>query len=319
MELRASVVIPTYQRRDSVLRALEALSRQAVSPDDFEVIVVVDGSTDGTLQSIGEYRGVRQLKVISQENQGRAAACNAGIREARASLVVFLDDDMEPEKHWIEAHVEAHRSAVPMAVVGAAPIDAEQARSPSARFVTRKFNAHMRLLAQPGREFQLRDFYSGNCSVPLDALTSIGGFDEQFTRYGNEDLDLSIRLRRAGVTIVFSERAAARQHYLKDMRSLALDNRAKGFTAVQLWRKHPETFSELKLSRYGEGSRLSRALRATLLALSNRWQNTPDVAIWIVSAVGRMRFPGADRLMRDVLDYFYWMGVRDAQIEMRRE
>src|SRR6187455_3008025 len=75
----ASVIVPTWQRRASVARLLEALTRQTLEPGAFEVIVVVDGSTDGTVELLAAGWRPLQLLVHRQDNSGRAAACNAGL------------------------------------------------------------------------------------------------------------------------------------------------------------------------------------------------------------------------------------------------
>jgi GT2 family glycosyltransferase len=280
----------------------------------------VDGSTDGTDEMVKNFAGIARLTAVTRENRGRAAACNSGIAGAAAPIVVFLDDDMEPEPQWLERHLQAHAESDAAgerhAVVGAAPVRADAAMNAAARYVAEKFNAHMRLLAQSGRDFQLRDFYSGNCSISRAVLREVGGFDESFSRYGNEDLDLSLRIQRVGVRIVFRSDAAARQHYLKDMRALALDNRAKGHTAIQLWRKHPETYADLKLSQPAAGSRRSRLVRELLLRASDSWRGVPDMMVRFADLSGTLHLPGRFATISMVLDYFYWLGVREARREL---
>ena len=93
---RVSVVIPTYRRRDALLRLLTALERQSLPASDFEVIVVVDGSDDGSREAAEALSTPYALRVCWQENRGRSAARNVGLEAARGELVVMLDDDMEP-------------------------------------------------------------------------------------------------------------------------------------------------------------------------------------------------------------------------------
>src|SRR5947209_5053098 len=97
---RASIIVPTYGRRDMVCQVLQSLSVQAVSPDAFEVVVVCDGDIDGSARAC---RAIRDrvrfvLRVIEQANQGRAAARNAGVEVARGELLIFLDDDILVDK-----------------------------------------------------------------------------------------------------------------------------------------------------------------------------------------------------------------------------
>jgi len=105
---RVSVVIPTYQRCASLKRALEALTAQTMRPTDFEVVVSVDGSTDGTRDMLAEFEAPYRVVTHWQPNRGRAAACNAGIHQARGALIVLLDDDMQPAPEFLQAHASAH-------------------------------------------------------------------------------------------------------------------------------------------------------------------------------------------------------------------
>ncbi len=105
--MRFSIVIPTYQRRDIVVRMVAALDRQLHS--DFEVVVVADGSTDGTAAALRKLRVRFPLTVLEQSNQGAAAARNAGASASRGELLVFLDDDMEADPKMLTEHDRSHR------------------------------------------------------------------------------------------------------------------------------------------------------------------------------------------------------------------
>src|SRR3954447_9858508 len=105
---RFSVVIPTYQRRDLVVANVAAFERQAF--EDFEVVVVVDGSTDGTAAALRGLRPAFPLTGPCQANEGRAAAVNAGARRARGEVLLFLDDDMEPDPLLLAEHERSLRA-----------------------------------------------------------------------------------------------------------------------------------------------------------------------------------------------------------------
>ena len=308
-----SVVIPTHQRRASVDRALRALSRQALASHDYEVIIAIDGSTDGTRELVESLETPYALRVLWKQRGGRASACNAGIRAARGRIVVLLDDDMEATPTLLVAHAAAHNAAEPLGVVGAVPIDVDPMSSSVARYIASRFNGHLRNLAAPGHQFGLRDFYSGNFSARRETLNQVGGFDENFTAYGNEDLDLSVRLRSAGVRLVFSAEAAARQHYEKQFPALARDEMEKGRTAVQLAAKHPAWRGELKLAQRDRGPVLSRAARDALLAITAARPSVTERIIQKVTKLGERNAPGLRHVYPVVLDYLYWLGVRSAE------
>ncbi|HKH91738.1 MAG TPA: glycosyltransferase family 2 protein, partial [Gemmatimonadaceae bacterium] len=309
---RVSVVIPTYRRRDALLRLLSGLARQRLPATDFEVIVVVDGSLDGSREAAEALSTPYELRVLWQENLGRSAARNAGLDAARGELVVMLDDDMEPAPDLLVEHLRAHDADDPVAVMGAVPVVLSETTSAPAAYVGSKFNRHMERLARTGAPVTLRDFYGGNLSVRRDVLARVRGFDEGFTRYGNEDLELSLRLAAAGVRIVFAAAAVAFQSYDKDFSGLAADTVSKGRTAVLLARKHPQARQDLKLGSAERDPLVRRTFVGALLAAT---RITPALSGWIVrgmTALGERRRELALRLYAPVLDYLYWCGVREA-------
>jgi len=314
---RVSVVVPTYQRRDAVRRLIDAMTRQTLSAEQFEVIVSIDGSDDGTREMVQSLRTSFRLAALWQPNRGRAAACNAGIRVAEGDLLILLDDDMEPAPQFLTAHLAAHAATERLGVVGAAPVSVQPSSPPIVDYIGWKFNQHLETLAQPGHQFGLRDFYSGNFSIDRRTLVEAGGLDESFTEYGNEDLELSHRLAKAGVRLVFSSEALARQHYTKDFPALARDNLAKGRTAVLLASKHAETLADLKLGRPDDLSPRWRLMRGLLLAATSVWRGTMDWAISFMRWLEHRRPARMRSYYYYALDYFYWVGARDAMRENR--
>lgn len=305
---RVSVVIPTYRRRESVRRALTALAAQTLPPSEFEVVLAVDGSRDGTEAMAAALALPYELRVVSQENRGRAAACNLGVDNARGDLLVLLDDDMEPDPDLLLAHVRAHAASVdrPIGVLGAVPM----ARCGS--YVERKFTRHLAALAAVEEVTGVRDVYTGNFSVPRAVFEAAGRFDESFAEYGNEDVDLGVRLRRDGVRLVYRADASARQHHAKTLAERAADGTSKGRTAVLLARKHPDIWPELELARYRRRSVLWRVPRAALVAASLVAPVTVTVLVRLVTVVQRVAggstiAPTAERLL---MDCCFWVGVR---------
>jgi GT2 family glycosyltransferase len=315
-----SVVIPTFRRRALVEQALDALRSQTLPADRFEVVVSIDGSEDGTREMVSGLRPPYRLVPLWQPNRGRAAACNAGARAAQGDLLVLLDDDMEASPGLLDAHRRAH--AAPggrgLAVLGAAPMRVDGSSPPAQRYVAAKFNGHMERLGDPRHRFVLRDVYTGNFSVPRRAFLEVGGFDEAFRIYGNEDLELSIRLQRAGLELAFAPDAFAHQHYTKTFVDLARDTVAKGRTAVLLAGMHPDALPQLHLGARRAGSLKWRLLRSGLLGLSAAWPGAPDAVIRMVERAERRSPSRLDAIYRFALDYLYWLGVRAALRENAR-
>lgn len=104
----ASIIIPTYNRHDSLLAALATLSSQECDLGQFEVIVVDDGSSDATAQ-ISHTDFPFKLRYMRQENQGSAVARNTGAAMARGELLIFIDDDMRLEPNYVDALIALHK------------------------------------------------------------------------------------------------------------------------------------------------------------------------------------------------------------------
>jgi GT2 family glycosyltransferase len=308
-----SLVIPTYQRRDSVKRLLNALEAQTFQPDSFEVLVAIDGSTDGTEELVARTKTPYCLRSFYQSNCGRAAACNIGIRNAKGDLIVLLDDDMEPAPEFLAAHWRAHLENEKLGVVGAAPVRIRAGSSSVSDYIAEKFRNHLEKLSQPGYQLNLRDFYSGNFSIRSELFMEAGLFDEEFRLYGNEDLELSLRLRKAGISLIFCKDALAYQYYEKDFSALARDNIQKGKTAVLFVKKHPEVLSDLKIGTYNEASPRWAFLRALLLRLSKVWSRTPQIVIRFITLLEGIRPARLHFYYQLALDYFFWLGVKNEQ------
>ncbi len=105
-----SVVIPTYNRKDILQRTLEGLAAQSAWADIDEILVIDDGSTDGTNRLVADYTRCSRVPVRSfrQSNLGQAAARNVGIREAQSSILLFLDDDIVPSPALVTEHLAWH-------------------------------------------------------------------------------------------------------------------------------------------------------------------------------------------------------------------
>jgi GT2 family glycosyltransferase len=309
----ASVIVPTHQRREALRRALSALADQTAPAKSYEVIVAVDGSTDGSEEMLASFNAPYVLRVSAGPQRGRAAACNSAIELARGEVLIVLDDDMQPARAFIERHLANHPPGSRLCVMGAVPIELDGSSPHAARHVREKFNAHLAELAKPGHEFVPRDFYSGNASLRAETMQSVGGFDESFTLYGNEDIDLSLRLQREGVELRYDPQALARQEYDKGLAALARDTTEKGRTAVLLARTHPEVFPMLRLAAPWDGSRPWLAARSALLWATRHAAAVRRLALGKSVLLERLGLWRQPLFYRAVLDYAFWAGV-DAEL-----
>ena len=319
---RVSVVIPTYRRRDALRPTLEALARQELPASAYEVVVAIDGSEDGTRELVESFDAPYTLRSLWQPNGGRSSACNAGVREARAELIVVLDDDIEATPGLLAAHLRAHDGATNRAVMGAVRLVCDETATPYVRHFAAHWDRKMAQLATPGHAFRMIDFCTNNFSMHREWFARTGGFDESFRVYGHEDRELFLRLRAAGVEVAFSAEAFARHHYERPFSELARDSVGRGRTAVLLARLHPalagadpsELGDLVPMQKMVDGRLAPNFVRDSLLVLSERVPRLPHgvaaLTEWWERRVPRL--PPPLPFYRWAVQYYYWLGVRAA-------
>jgi glycosyltransferase involved in cell wall biosynthesis len=248
-----SVVIPTFERLDVLPEVLRALAAQRDAPP-FEVVVVDDGSRDGTGAMLAGWSGGPALRVVSQDNLGPARARNAGVAAARGELVAFLGDDTVPEPGWLAAHAAAHAARPerrPLAVLGYTAWHPSMRLTPFLRYI----NEHglqfgYALIADPER-VPFNFFYTSNISLPRDLLLA-EPFDVRFPHAAWEDIELSYRLHhRRGLTMVYEPRARVAHLHPTDFARFTRRQQKAGEAAVVFFRLHPELGPFLGLSAQG--------------------------------------------------------------------
>ncbi len=237
-----SVIIPTYNRKDSLRRTLDGLARQTYPVDCFEAVVVSDGSTDGTETALADYAQTSPfcLRPFTQANAGPARARNRGIDEARGDVVVFLDDDVEPAPDFLARHASHHQDDGQTVVIAPMlPDPALRWREPvwigwEHAMLEKQYTA-WRTGEWAG--CGPNHFYSGNASVRREHLRAVGGFDEQFPR--QEDVELAVRLERErAVRFVFDPEARGTHRPLRRWQS---------------WLAVPDAYGELDVVRARRG------------------------------------------------------------------
>jgi glycosyltransferase involved in cell wall biosynthesis len=316
-ELEISVVVPTYRRAGSVERLLASLTRQ-IEPPPFEVIVSIDGSEDGTRESVERFAGQLPVHALWQSHRGRAAACNAGARKARGRILVLLDDDMEPAPEFLREHARAHVGDARQALVGPAPIHSDASSRPIVRYRAASFAWKLERLRQSGSEPGIGEKYTGNFSVPRELFLEVGGFDEGFVCYGNEDKELLVRLRRTGVRFGFAARALATQHYEKEYADLARDTTSEGQSSVLFAERHPALLDDLHLIEFDR----FRPRRRVLLAVGCWLARVSPGFLAVVAAFIRRAERRESSRLRAYYDFafdlHYWLGVQRALRELPR-
>ncbi len=266
--LRASVVITTYNRKDILILTLDALAAQDC--DDFEVVLVNDGSTDGTPETVELWRrahpGAFHLESLRQENAGQGMARNAALRLARNEIVIFIGDDIVPEPDFVRQHLKRHAS-VPDTRAFVGHTDWYRGRMKVTSSLVHVNNEgyqfgyrHMR----EGGDVPYTCFYTSNISIPRRLLEE-DRFDPAFTNYGWEDIELGYRLSLRGLRIVYASSARAKHLHPATLAGFCRRQRDVGRRIHRLFAMHPAMAADEAMPRLeNRGRPTLRSILATL-------------------------------------------------------
>jgi GT2 family glycosyltransferase len=231
-----SIVVPTYNRLATLRDVVPSLLAQDVEPERFEVLVCDSNSNDGTAEFLARTAAAHpNLRHLPGAYTGRAMARNAGIGAASGDVVLFNDADIIASPDLARRHLERHAARDRIAVVGLEV----QVRNYD-EYALKRDHPEVRgsLHAASRKRLSWLYFLTGNASVRRADLLRVGCFDESFTGYGHEDLELGYRLERAGVEIVYEPRAV--NYHMQDVSPE--DQREKmrmaGHSTVRFYRKH---------------------------------------------------------------------------------
>jgi glycosyltransferase involved in cell wall biosynthesis len=286
--IKLSIIIATKDRAALLDGALTSLAQQVDAPP-LEIIVVDNGSTDGTPAVVAQHPATYVYEPVPN----RGLARNRGLALATGSHVLFIDDDVVLPAHFLAAHARAHeRSTAPHVVSG--PIlnvpDADVRPLPSAANFSNAF------------------FCTCNVSVPLAPLRALGGFDEAFDLYGWEDTELGVRLRNGGAGRTFAWDA-----YLWHIKPPKTETLAvalgktieKARMAARFVRKDPSRRARLATGAYAVNLTLGRVLGPPVLQPLLAGIATSDSAPALLKSIARSRLLDSvyvDELRRALAD-----------------
>ncbi|MCW8985543.1 MAG: glycosyltransferase [Thermoanaerobaculales bacterium] len=298
--MRASIVIPTFNRLDQLQTVVAAVQRQNRPPDiDLEVVVVDDGSSDGTADWLETQIGDPTFKAIKQRNSGPARARNRGVEAATGDLILFLGDDTEPQPGWLGAHLEEHRlfgNPGPLAVLGYTSFSPD-IESPFLRFINEYGAQFGYLLIEDPREVPFNFFYTSNISLPRSELVRLGGFREDFPAAAWEDIEFAYRAVGDGLKIHYQPRARTLHRHCIRPRTFCSRQRTSGRSAAIFAKLHPELEDFLGFDRSRRMTPLGRLRRS---------------ALWLLVELGeRVEGLVPRRVYQDFLDLCYQEGLAE--------
>lgn len=201
MAFQVSVVIPTYNGAHRIAKLLHALEKQDVS--DFETIVVIDGSTDGTEEILNRTPWKLKLQIISQTNKGRAGARNAGAKKAGGRYLIFYDDDVEPNPNSVSLHIFGLTTAPISVGQQLEPLESKTEYGRYKASISRKW---LEYLGDEPIMLNAENLFltAANMAIKKEVFEQLGGFDDNLT--DAEDYDLAVRAFNNGYKIVYNSR-----------------------------------------------------------------------------------------------------------------
>ncbi len=253
--MKVSVVIPTKNRSALVAQAIDCIESQTIPRDRYEVIVVDNDSSDDT-QAVLEKKAriYSNLRYGIQEKRGAAATRNAGLRMAKGDLILFIDDDVQAEPKLIASHLGYQKKNPGASVIGAVTIPWGETREPFRRYLRDHRILNPYTPSKGPIDFSY--YHTSNVSTPAESLIKVGGFNEAFSIYGMEDIELGYRLEKSGSRMIFAPEAKAVHYRFPQYQEFIGRCEEAGYSLGYLLMLHPE----LK-KRFVENGRLAKHLK----------------------------------------------------------
>jgi glycosyltransferase involved in cell wall biosynthesis len=310
-----SVVIPTCGRRASLRRVLAACGEQRLAPEQFEVIVSVDGEEAEDVRGRLEARPPFTLRWTCGPHGGPSAARNRGAALARGEVLLFLDDDIVPAPDCLAQHLRVHGRANDRVGLGLVQLAAGE-RTPWEAYLTRRYDEHFAKLARPGYAPTFWDCLSGSLSLPRALLARSGGFDAAFMRH--EDVELGYRLAHLGANFIYAPAALGEHCFTRSVASGLRDALGEGDSAARLSLRHPALRPPLLAARWQRYRGPGRALMRWALAEAGRHQRLAGRLGRLVARVEASRVPAPARrpIFQLACHLHFWLGVRGVEARL---
>lgn len=229
-----SVVIPTYNRKPILEKCLRAMERQTFA--DYEIVVVDDGSTDGTVEWLQSHAAeFPHVRLFCQNHGGAAGARNYGVEQAKGDTIVFIDSDLVVTDVFLQSHVET-------LIQGQKELGHNRLFTYGRVINTANFDDPT---SEPYKvtDFSAAYFATGNVAIARHWLIEAGLFDTGFKQYGWEDLELGVRLKNLGLKLIKCPEAVGYHWHpafsLDQIPRLIDVELQRGRMGVVFYQKHP--------------------------------------------------------------------------------
>ncbi len=246
-----SIITPTYNRAEILARSLPYFFEMD-GIENCQVIVVDDGSTDHTQKVLADYemRYPGQFIGLRQENQGPGVARNLGITVAENDLVLFLDDDVFPERELLSSHLSFLNSGFDLSQ-GVLYWHSEIASDRVLQFMDRSGQQFVFDRVSNDKSLEFLYVYTANMALYKESLIKHGKFDEELApkRYAFEDTGLAYNLQKAGLRLGLNRKAWAWHYHPMTKDQLVNRNRKVGYAYGVIEDGYPEIAGAMKLMK----------------------------------------------------------------------
>ncbi len=300
-----SVIVPTFNRPEELLRCISAIAACRFDRDQFEIIVVNDGGTVVDVDRLARVAGNMSLQVLTKPNGGPASARNFGAAAARGDFLAFIDDDCAPANDWLEC-LERALAESPDTLHGGRTLNmlrdnrCSQASQALVDYVYSYYN--------DPTHYRSCFFASNNMTAPARLFREAGGFDESFRTA--EDRDFCRRWRASGREFSYTPEVVVFHGHRLSIRSFQRQHLQYGRGALPYWRKASRTSDArlkvepisfyLGMLRYPFKQKQTHAGLVALLIFVSQIANAAGFACeWAASFITTLRAPGQQMIRSD--------------------
>jgi len=237
--MKISVVIGTYNQKEILKLVLESFFKQSLPANEYELIVVDSFSTDGTDQMIESLTPTCRLNYLRRENQGKAAARNFGVSQAKAEIILLTDADMIADPDLLEEHIKLHEKKPNISIEGVTLNLKKEIPVAKLAPCHPDVEPYIKQKLRHGQKLKWSYFLSGNLSLTKKSFEKAGGFDENFSVYGWEDIELGFRLSKMGVKLIYNPEAINYHYHFVGSEDMLKRKYNMGQSAAYFYKKHP--------------------------------------------------------------------------------
>jgi len=302
-KMKVSIIIPSYNGKHRLYNILKSIENQYSKPH--EVILVIDGSTDGTKLYLEHIKfDILNFKIIYQSNGGRAQVRNKGAHIAEGDILLFADDDIVLPTDWVDQHVKHHLNHKDTILTGKLCAPNNQLSNDFFNFkiwLNDKWSKKTKYRFEDSFELDYPYITASNFSIPRELFFNLGGFDNRLK--DAEDYDLAVRAQFAEIPIFFSNKAVAINNDVDNITCINYIKRIREYTFMQ------QFLQKLKPELYPQGHRYASVVpkgikgRIFLFFCSKFWINAIENK-WLIFLPKNSRYKLYDLIITANASFF---------------